>query len=210
MTSMKALICMIALTATALAEPPVKKSLGEYSPLWTNSFFTSKPPPQGPNEAESAFTDWSLGGVSPVDGGYMITLFNRKKPEMTMTITPKRAITNDGTTMETSEPGKGGTFSFVKVEQGKTSWKETKVTLMAGGKVGVLGFDTKSIIPKASAAPAGNRQGQPGQPQPAPGGVQVNVPPPSTPPQVTPVNGANPNNQNNRVPRPRVVPPTTR
>lgn len=179
-----------ALALTASADVPRKKDINSYSLLWNQSIFTSKPPPVQPGEQVSAFADWTLGGVSEIDGGHMVTLFNTKKQGESMIIRPNSVIIHRGDTMEQLKPGDAGTFSVTKVEYGKSSWKETVVTLASGGRTGPVKFDDKQIQPKAAAAPP-PQQGRPGQPgaqQPLPG-QQAQQP------------------GGGRQPRPRVVPP---
>lgn len=184
----------LGLTLTVAAEVPRKKDINSYSLLWNQSIFTSKPPPVKPGEQVSAFADWTLGGVSEIDGGHMVTLFNTKKQGEAMIIRPDSVVIHRGDTMERLKPGDPGTFTVNKVEYGKNSWKETVVTIASGGRTGPVKFDDKQIQPKAAAAPPPtpqNRQGQPGNAQqPVPGQQR---------PQAAGGGG--------RQPRPRVVPP---
>ncbi len=192
------LISAFALPASAAV--PRKKNANDYAVLWNNSLFTSKPPPAGPVEQVSAFADWTLGGVSEIDGGHMVTLFNTKKQGESMIIRPNAVIIHRGDTIEHLKPGDAGTFTVSQVEYGRTTWKDTVVTLAAAGRTGPVKFDDAQIQPKAAAPPPAQQQPRPGQ-QP-PGGLQ--------PPGVQPVPGQQGQQPQagggQRQPRPRVVP----
>ena len=58
-----------ALAGWVAADLPKKAPITKYAGLWTNSPFTSKPPPVGPAEAANPLEDYTLAGVSPVTGG---------------------------------------------------------------------------------------------------------------------------------------------
>src|SRR5687767_13236607 len=73
-TSIFSILAMILSGSLAFAAAPQKTPLTKYSPLWSNSPFTTKPPPKPQGEDPSVLDDWTLGGVSAVEGGYMITL----------------------------------------------------------------------------------------------------------------------------------------
>ncbi|WP_193211679.1 hypothetical protein [Luteolibacter marinus] len=171
----------------ACASPPAKKNVNSYNSLWTNSPFTSKPPPPGPTEAADPIGDWVLGGVSEIDGGYMVTIINKKNAGESQVIYPHGIRKSAGDEMEWIEPGTAGAFAVDRVQYGTDSWKDTAVFLSSGGKVvGSVKFDDKLLTPTAAAPPP---QPKPGQPAAKPG---TNPP---TPPGV-------------RQPRQRVLPPT--
>lgn len=153
----------------ARAEVPRKPSNASYAHLWNNSPFTSKPPPAVQGEQVSAFDDWALGGVSEIEGGYMITLQHKKNAEEKQVISPRGTMKYFADRMEEVASGASGSFKVDRVEFGKGSWMDTVVHLSAGGRTGTVKFDEKTTTPKAAAAPAQNRppnqQGQPQQPQ---------------------------------------------
>lgn len=188
---------------TASAEPPKKPPLTTYTKLWSDSPFTTKPPPAAMKEEDSAMADWTLGGVSEVDGGYMVTLLHKKNAGESMIIRPRNIQKVTADAIEWLKPGDPGTFKLDRVEYGKGGWKDISVHLMAGTRSGVVRFDEKNLTPKASAPAAGTRPGQPGQPgqggpgQPVPG--QPGAQP--TPNQPTPAAPGT------RQARQRVVPP---
>lgn len=182
-----------------MADVPSKPADTKYSTLWSNSPFTSKPPPPPPGDVDEAFADWTLGGVSSVEGGYMITLLHKKNAGETQIIRPRGIQKTTADKIEWLETGAPGTFKLDKVERGKGGWKDISVHLTSGGKSGVVRFDDKNLVPKSSGpAPVGNRQGQPGQP-----GVQ---PQPGAQPQPGQQN-PNPAAPGVRQPRQRVLPP---
>ena len=80
------LLLVLALTGWARAELPKKAPLSRYTGLWTNSPFTSKPPPADPIAAANPLEDYALVGVSPIGTGYRVTLLNKKKPEDRVTV----------------------------------------------------------------------------------------------------------------------------
>jgi len=187
--------------------PPVKKPFTSYMHLSQNSPFTAKPPPaQGPQEVDN-FEDWALGGVSEVEGGYMVTLVHRKNQGETQVIKPKGTVHSMKDEMEWINPGDPKGFKVKSVSFGKTSWKDTTVVVSLGTKEGTVKFDDKQLVPTASAAPAGNRQqpGQPGQPQGQPGQPGVPPNPAAIQPGQTP--GQNGQSAGGRPPRQRVLPP---
>jgi hypothetical protein len=185
-----AFLALVLASSAAFAAPPKKAPDHNYTHLYTNSPFTTKPPPPDRPEEVNTFEDWALGGVSEIDGGYMVTLLHKKNAGETQVIRPRGTIVKAKDEMKWLDPGAAGSFKVERVEYGKTSWKDTAVVLSGGGRTGQVKFDDKLIVPKAAAPPQNNRQpGQPGQPPGAqnPPGVQQ---------------------QGGRPPRQRVLPPT--
>ncbi len=183
------LLASLAVTGLALAETPKKAPITKYSRLWTDSPFTSKPPPVGPAEVANALDDYALLGVSPIPEGYRVTLMNKKNPE-------ERVSVDSGKTVEG--------FKIVEVTRKAGDPLGTVVRMMSGSLTGTVAFDEKLLTLK-TAAPVkpgqqqGAQPGQPGGPQIVPGQPQ---------PQPQPQGG-----QNHPAPsmqqRPRVVPPPT-
>lgn len=184
---------MILASSIAFAGAPVKKPDTSYSHLSTNSPFTSKPPPKPTDPEATPLDDWALGGVSEVEGGYMVTIFHKKNAGETQIIRPNGTLVKAKDEMKWINPGAAGSYKVERVEYGKESWKDTVVYLSSGSRSDKVAFDDKLLAPAASAAPAQNRgPGQPGQPnaqQPQPG-------------------AAAPGQPGIRPPRTRVVPPT--
>jgi len=190
--------------------PPVKKPVTSYLHLSQNSPFTTKPVTIVDSRGPDTFEDWVLGGVSEVEGGYMVTLLNKKNQGETQVIKPKGTVHSMKDEMKWLNPGDPKGFKVDKVSFGKTSWKDTTVVISIGGKTGTMKFDDKQLVPTASAAPGGQgrqQQGQPGQAhqgQPGgPPGVQPNPAANVQPGQL----GQQGNQGGGRPPRQRVLPP---
>lgn len=198
---MKAMISigsvMIFASALAFAGAPVKKPDTSYTHLSSNSPFTSKPPPQVTEAGPAPLDDWALGGVSEIEGGYMVTIFHKKNAGETQIIRPSGTMVKVKDEMKWLNPGAPGSYKVERVEYGKESWKDTVVYLSSGSGSDKVAFDDKLLAPAASAAPAQNRgPGQPGAPGQPPA-VQT-----QQPGQVVP--GQAPA----RPPRQRVLPPS--
>ena len=202
-----AFLTLLLAGTTAFAAPPVKAPPTKYSHLHTQSPFTVPPVVEKVEKIDTTFDDWALGGVSEIEGGYMVTLINKKNQGETQVIKPRGTVVSKKDEMEWLNPGAPGSFKVERVTYGKTSWKETTVLVSSGGKTGTMKFDDKQLTPAASAGP-GPGQGQGRQP-----GV------PGQPPQIQPGNpnpavnqpgqqGGQPGSQNAiRPPRQRVLPP---
>ena len=80
------LLLALALTGWAAADLPRKAPITKYTGLWTNSPFTSKPPPPEAGPVANPLEDYALAGVSPISGGYRVTLLNKKKPDERITV----------------------------------------------------------------------------------------------------------------------------
>ncbi|MEK7949907.1 hypothetical protein [Luteolibacter soli] len=211
------LTLLLAGTTAFAAGPPVKKPVTSYLHLSQNSPFTTKPVVTAEHREDTTFEDWALGGVSEVEGGYMVTLVNKKNQGETQVIKPRGTVHSTKDEMKWINPGAPGSFKVDKVEFGKKSWKDTIVMVSVGDKKGTMKFDDKQMAPTAAAAaPGGNRPpgqpGQPGQPQPGQQVPQVQQPGqpvlPPNPAVVAPQQqGGGNNQQGNRPPRQRVLPP---
>lgn len=183
------LLIALALTGWAVADLPKKAPISKYTRLWTDSPFTSKPPPPEPaGPAADPLADYALLGVSPVTGGYRVTMINKKDPA-------KRVI------VESDRPTGG--FKILGVTRKPGDPRGTVVRMSSGSVTGDVAFD-ESLL--ALAAPAAPKVAQkPVLPGGAPGinqgaaPVQPGQPGQPNQPGQTPV----------RQPRPRVVPPAT-
>lgn len=145
---------LLVLTGAVMADLPKKAPLSRYSTLWTNSPFTSKPPPPDPAAAVNLLDDYALIGVSPIGGtSYRVTLIHKKKPEERITVDSDK----------TSKDG----FKILEVIRKAGDPLGTTVRMNSGTTTGVVAFDSKLLTiaapPKAPVAPP-----QPGQP-PVPG-----------------------------------------
>lgn len=176
----------LALAGGVVADMPKKAPIAKYTRLWTDSPFTSKPPPPEAGPAVNPLGDYALAGVSPILNGYRVTLLNKKKPE-------ERII------VEGDQVTAG--FKILSVVRKAGDPLGTVVRMMSGNITGTVAFDEKllALAPPPAAAPPGAPPGVlPGQPPGAvpPGqGAQrqprprVIVPPPATAqPQAAPNN----------------------
>lgn len=143
------LILMLA-AATAMADVPLKPNLTQYSKLWTDSPFTSKPiPPEGPvREVESPLDDFALSGISELKDGYYVVLINKKKPEERKII---RSGDNSG-------------FKVLDVQWGVETWKDTVAKIQSGAHTKEIGFDDQVLAVKTAPAQQQPPQAQPGRP----------------------------------------------
>jgi len=143
---------LIAGTA-AFAGVPQKRSVLDYDHLYSKSPFTNPPVAPVSQPTTSVFDDWALGGVSEVEGGYMVTLVHKKNAGETQIIKPRGTVHASKDKMRWLNPGATGSFKVERVTYGKESWKETTVLVSSGEERAALGFDDKQLTPVASAAP---------------------------------------------------------
>lgn len=173
---------LLASAAIAAADLPRPTPVTRYAGLWTNSPFTTKPPPPGPATEVNPLEDYALGGISPIAGGYRITLLNRKNPEERIVIPDNKE------------------FKILSVQYSPNPL-ETTVRLSSGTKTGSVTFDETLLTLKTPPPPA----------QPQPGATPAGAPgaqPPGVPGAAPNANGQAPaNGESPRQPRPRVVAP---
>jgi hypothetical protein len=79
--------CLVA-PASVFAELPQKPMLNKYAGLWNDSPFTTPPPPPERTPDSNPLDDYVLLGVSPIAGGYRVTLLNRKEPDKRIFVEP--------------------------------------------------------------------------------------------------------------------------
>lgn len=170
--------------APASAKVPEKAPLVKYTGLWTNSPFTSKPAEIGPGLEVNPLEDYTLTGISPIPGGYRVTVVNKKNPEKKEVIAPGEANASG--------------FKIVSVNRNPGKALGTTVTLSSGSVQGTVFFEPELLTLKAAPAAAPAQQGNPNLP-------------PGINPAIT--NGAAPvpvaGGEGARTPRPRIVPPAT-
>ncbi len=133
------------------ADIPRKAPLTRYTGLWTNSPFTSKPPPPESAPTINPLEDFTLTGIAPVPGGYRITIISKKDPDL----------------KEIIEPGSKSDYKIVSVNRTPGNALGTTVVLSAGNVQGTVAFEPEMLVLKAPPAPQ--------QPQPA------NLPPGAEP-----------------------------
>lgn len=174
--SLSIISCTFLLSAWAVADLPRKMPISNYSSLWNNSPFTSKPPPPPPGEEINPLDDYALIGVSPIGQGYRVTLINKKQPT-------ERIMVDTGDT-------RSG-FEILGITRKSGNPLGTEVRMRSGSKTGTVSYDEQLLtIAAPVAAPPQNPQIVPGQPP----GVDANgqpvpqrqprprvVPPPATP-----------------------------
>ncbi|MEO5713861.1 MAG: hypothetical protein ABIT37_10280 [Luteolibacter sp.] len=154
-TSLTFLSCAALFTGWASAELPKKMPVGRYSGLWMSSPFTSKPPPPGPMVEGNPLEDYALIGVSPIAGGYRVSLINKKNPE-------ERVL------VDSDNPA--SKFKILNVTRKPGDPLGTVVRLTSGSVTGTVTYDEKLLTLAAPAAKAAapGQPPQPGQP-PMPG-----------------------------------------
>lgn len=162
------LLLLPALTAVLHAGVPQKLPLSNYSRLWTNSPFTSKPPTFGSGPIANPLDDYALLGVSPIGKGHRVTLINKKQPDQRITV-------------ETGKTSADG-FSIIKVNRKAGQPLETTVEMASGSMQGTVSFDEKllTIAAPPPVAPAAQAPGQ------APPQIQGQAPDQATPVQPRP------------------------
>ncbi len=168
---------LLALCGVAAAEAPKKVPLSRYSRLWSDSPFTSKPPPGADAPVVNPLDDYALIGVSPISNtAYRVTMINKKSPD-------------DRITVDSDNPK--ANFKVLEVIRKAGSPLGTIVRMSSGAMTGSIAFDESLLTLAAAPAPQNPPGGNPQPPQPQNPGM---VPQP-------------PGGQPQRQPRPRVVPP---
>jgi hypothetical protein len=175
----KPVFWLLALSTSVWAEVPQKAPPGYYSSLYTDSPFTTKPPPVTAGPLNNPLEDYALIGVSPIGrvddaDGYRVTLLNKKKPDERITVNSGDAKSD---------------FKILEVIRKSGDPLGTTVRMSTGSMMGTVSFDEK-LLTLAVAQPRVQTQ------QPVQGGPQLQPGMPNMPPGVPP-----------RQPRPRVVPP---
>ena len=116
---------------TALADIPVKKPLQHYKKLWDPSPFTTPRAIEDPVTPDNVFKDYHLTGIAPVEGGYLITIANKKDKSA------KKIIL---------EPGTKSKFKVLKVERNPNIRLGTVVTLSNGVTQGEVRFEPELVV----------------------------------------------------------------
>jgi hypothetical protein len=136
------LLIAASLCQLAVASLPTSIKPSQYDRLVTDSPFTTKLRAVSPPHVD-VFADYVLAGVTPLDGSYLVSLFNRKKPEERISI-PANALG----------------FKLIEVRSGNDGPLSTSVVISHGNETGVVGFDEKLLVLKSSA----NTKPQPAHP----------------------------------------------
>lgn len=156
-------LCPALLSLAALSVPlfaadlPSKVPLSRYSGLWTNSPFTSPPPPPEAGPTVNPLDDYALTGVSPVPGGHRVTIINKKNPEEKIVL----------------EPGVQREFEVVSVSRAPGKALGTTVVLSSGSQQGTVSFEQEHLAlkPPPAAQPPVPNPGERGQNPETPPGV---------------------------------------
>lgn len=133
------LIPMLLAAAAPLvrAEVPAKAPVTRYSVLWND--FMVRTPERAESKPVDPLADYALAGVSPVAGGYFVTLLNRKKPDERLLL----------------EPGRKSDFRVMEVLPGEAGPLSTRVRIGYGHGDSLLAFDPALLAlkpsPKAAA-----------------------------------------------------------
>jgi hypothetical protein len=142
-------LILILAPAAAMADVPLKPTLTQYSKLWTDSPFTSKPVIEREvREVESPLDDFALSGISELKDGYYVVLINKKKPD-------ERKIIRSG-----DDSG----FKVLDVQWGEETWKDTVAKIQSGAHTKEIGFDDQVLAVKTAPAQQKPPQAQPGRP----------------------------------------------
>ncbi|NJM38004.1 MAG: hypothetical protein HC845_09205, partial [Akkermansiaceae bacterium] len=171
---------LLAITGLAMGDVPKKAPLSRYTKLWTDSPFTTKPPPPEMAPTVNPLEDYALLGVSPLGGnGYRVTITNKKNPDGVRVF------------VETNKENPSE-FKVLEVIRKPGDPMGTTVLMSSGGINGTVSFDPNTLA-------INNPTVNPNQiPQ-----STLNPNQPNTIPQPPPPNGENPVRQ----PRPRVISP---
>ena len=152
-------LLLLALTGVAAADLPKKAPLSRYVNLWTNSPFTSKPPPPEAGPENNPLDDYALIGVSPINdnNGYRVTLINKKKPDERITVDSDETVSG---------------FKILGVTRKPGDPLGTVVRMSSGSMTGTVSFEENLLTVAAAKAPPQAAPPQvPGQPpQPVPPG----------------------------------------
>ena len=160
MTAKPLPLFLLILAANAAPGAPKAVLAGTYQSLWTHSPFTTTAPNIDPTPVADPFANYALAGVSPVAGGYRVTLLDRTQPNKRIVLPENRD------------------FKIVSVRYDGTNPLATTVRLSAGAVIGTVSFDSKLLTLKTAAAlPAGETPtGPPGNGGRAP---RPRIPPPA-------------------------------
>lgn len=172
----------------AFADVPKKQPLTKYSKLWNDSPFTSKPVINNNALEVNPFEDYTLVGVSSIEGGYRVTLLNKKKPD------ERVFLESAGTNPEG--------FKILGVEKKPGDPLGTTVRIGKGSQTGLVAFDSKLLALKAVPQ---NRGPKPGRNNI--NGILQNNPNAQPIPGQAPVQDGGNSPIPQRQPRPRIVPP---
>lgn len=180
------LCCTALLIGWVFSQIPQKAPLSRYSGLWQDSPFTSKPPPPEAGPLVNPLEDFVLLGVSPIRGGYRVTMMDKKATDKRITVDSDNQSSN---------------YKILGVSRTPGDPLGTSVQMSIGSKSGTIRYDEKTLVLAAAAPP--NPVAPPGQPpmpvvqpQPIPDGQQpVRQPRPRVVPPPAPAANGQPDAQ---------------
>jgi hypothetical protein len=155
--ALRIMFLALAFTGLAAAATPSRPISTKYQGLWNNSPFTSKPLVDPGTPEVNALEGYSLLGVSPIAGGYRVTMINTKNPDKRVTV-------------DSDKPS--GDYKILAVIRNSANPLGTTVRVAAGSSTSTVSFDEKQL----TLAPLGV------QPQVTPG----QAPPRQRTPRVVP------------------------
>lgn len=197
---LRILLLSSAIVGCVAAELPRKAPITKYTGLWTNSPFTAKPPPPEQAALANPLEDYALLGVSPIAGGYRVTMMNQKNPAERVTV-------------DSDKPSGG--FKVLSVKRKSGDPLGTVVQMSSGSNTGSVSFQQAmlTLTPQQQAPnpqmPPGIQPPQPGQPQ-LTGQQPVRQPRPRVVPPPLPNQAQTPIPQQNAQPSQPVVRPDRR
>ncbi|MBT7957990.1 MAG: hypothetical protein HN759_01535 [Akkermansiaceae bacterium] len=121
----------LSLVVLVSAAPPKKPSVAHFMGLISSSPFTIKPPPPERVKVETPLErDWMLGSIRPIEGGYSVTLINKKNRKERIRFIPGFSA---------------GEFQLLDVEQDTNNSSNSRVRVRKGSQEGWLSYDEKLI-----------------------------------------------------------------
>ncbi|MDP0490460.1 MAG: hypothetical protein Q7Q71_05375 [Verrucomicrobiota bacterium JB023] len=185
--------------ASLHADAPQKESLNKYRQLWTDSIVTDKPVAESVEAAPvvTPLDDYTLGGWTKTQQGYIVSLMNTKDRNQRIIISPQQVIA--------PKELEHANFQVLDVRSNPMNFRSGEVLVQVGSQKKWIGYDEKFLVLQKPAA-------QPRQQQNRNTTRQTNNPTPTTIRTNTNRNNTNRNNNNTqRQPRVRRVPtPPTR
>lgn len=141
-----ALALGLGICPSVLAEAPRQLPLNRYARLWTDSRFTTKPVVISPGIGPGPLDEWALGGISEVNDGFLLILFNRTNPQ------EKRII----------QPGNSGGFEIRQVRRVPNNYLATEVELSYKNQTGWVRYEESMLALKPAPVqrPQGRQEGQ--------------------------------------------------
>ena len=143
-TAKSRLLCLtgalLALSHLALADPPRKPSVSQFSRLINESPFTIKPAPiERAPVATPLERDWMLGSIRPHENGYAVTLINKKDRKDRIRFVPGFS---------------SGDYKLLDVEQDLENSMNSRVQVSKGSVTAWLTYDEKLIQIRPAVAAA--------------------------------------------------------